>query len=862
MSNEIAGLSAAFAERMRELRTGPTDPRLAPMLAQLQALMRQHVAGATPAVIPLAEEYVVDLPVELTDLLSCYLDTCPARAFAQAAALSESDAGRRILDLSPADRVRMVVAAYHAWAAVRWGGSRGGGLRRVVSDLLRAKLPLTDADAVALVQAAARNGFAYTSDSPNQAILGTLEDHVAARGVSADLRRAVEHLLAEMTRQGADHNAQGRRLRSGVEALLAQPERPGNTVPLFKPKADAWGTAVMAKLATLPAEEQGPIGALLSLAAQGGKNAKPAKGWLKGAVQALEQRDRAQLGEHLLDFIECHEPGTHIALENQETLRALLWLAAMAAPETAARRLEAYAQKCLTFSAAHFAYLSLVLGNASIHAFALMPGTAGAGSLTRLRRKLKRPGEIKAVDKALGALAQARGMSAGELEEIGMPDYGFASDGRIEIAVGPATMVLAITDANTLEISWRAADGAPLKGPPAQVKEGHAGALKQLNARSKEIGETLKAQCARIERLYLEGREWPLDQWRERYVDQPLVRRMAHRLIWSFKLGENWVAGLPTAKGVLDEAGMRLDLDAASVRVRLWHPMQSDAGQVVAWRRQLAYFGITQPFKQAHREIYVLTDAERATHIHSNRFAGHIVQQHLFRALCQARGWSAPAYGSWDPGDNRPMKRLPVAGLQVEFWVDPIEESLAQDQFRFRYLSTDQMRFATSAAEPVPLERIPPVLFSELMRDVDLFVSVANIGNDPTWGARAGGAYGDYWSAAAFGDLTETAKTRHVVLRDLLPGLTIADRCRLEDRFLVVVGKLRTYRIHLGSSNIRMEPNDQYLCIVEDHQNAGGHVRLPFDGDNMLSLILSKAFLLAHDDKIKDQSIVSQIKNR
>jgi hypothetical protein len=145
VSNEIAGLSAAFAERMRELRTGPTDPRLAPMLAQLQALMRQHVAGATPAVIPLAEEYVVDLPVELTDLLSCYLGTCPARAFAQAATLSESDAGRRILDLSPADRVRMVVAAYHAWAAVRWGGSRGGGLRRVVSDLLRAKLPLTDA---------------------------------------------------------------------------------------------------------------------------------------------------------------------------------------------------------------------------------------------------------------------------------------------------------------------------------------------------------------------------------------------------------------------------------------------------------------------------------------------------------------------------------------------------------------------------------------------------------------------------------------------------------------------------------------------------------------------------------------------
>ena len=152
------------------------------------------------------------------------------------------------------------------------------------------------------------------------------------------------------------------------------------------------------------------------------------------------------------------------------------------------------------------------------------------------------------------------------------------------------------------------------------------------------------------------------------------------------------------------------------------------------------------------------------------------------------------------------------------------------------------------------------MLFSELMRDVDLFVGVASIGNDPAWGDRGAGAYGEYWTAAAFGPLTETAKTRHAVLQDLLPGLTIADRCRLEERFLVVAGKLRTYRIHLGSSNIRMEPNDQYLCIVQDHQNAGARVRLPFEGDNMLSVILSKAFLLAEDDKIKDRTIVSQIK--
>ena len=862
MMEEITRLSAALAERMRELRADPTDPRLAPLFAQYQALVRQHMATTVQATTAPTVDYDFDLPTELDALLRGYLNACPAQAFGQAPALSDSETGRQILALPPAERVRMVVATYRAWSAQRWGGPRGSGLRRVVSDLLRAKLPLADVDAIALVQSATREGFAYASHSPNQAVLGAIERHVATSGLSNELRRAIEGLLNEMAVQGAERNVQGRKLKSGVEALLAHRQADtANTLPLFKPKDDAWGVAVMARLAALPVETQGSLGVLLTLASQGGKNAKPAKGWLKSAAQALERFDGARLGEHLVDAIECHEPGTPIALENQATLRALLWLAAMAAPEASARRLETFARKCLTFSPAHFAYLSLVLGNASIHAFALMPGTAGVGSLTRLRRRLKRPGEIKTVDKALAALAQARGMGAGELEEIGLPDYGFAADSRLDITVGSASVVLTITEANTLETSWRAADGSPLKGPPAEVKTHHAEALKELKARTKEIGDTLKAQCARLERLYLGEREWPLEQWRARYLDEPLVAGMARRLIWSFKLGERWLTGLPEAKHVCDERGQRLDLNGSDVHVRLWHPMQTEASHVLAWRQRLASLDITQPFKQAHREIYVLTDAERETNTYSNRFAGHIVQQHLFRALCQARGWTAPAFGMWDPGDSRPMKRVPERDLRAEFWVEPIEEEPSTDQgFKFLYLSTDQVRFATGAGEPVALEQIPAVVFSELMRDVDLFVSVANIGNDPTLGVRNGGAHNEYWTRSAFGELTETAKTRQAVLRDLLPGLTIADRCRLEDRFLVVTGKLRTYRIHLGSSNIMMKPNDQYLCIVQDHQNAGGRVRLPFEGDNTLSLILSKAFLLADDDKIKDVSIVSQIK--
>lgn len=59
-----------------------------------------------------------------------------------------------------------------------------------------------------------------------------------------------------------------------------------------------------------------------------------------------------------------------------------------------------------------------------------------------------------------------------------------------------------------------------------------------------------------------------------------------------------------------------------------------------------------------------------------------------------------------------------------------------------------------------------------------------------------------------------------------------------------------------------MEPNNEYLCIFEDRTFSAPsqkNVFLPFEGDRCLSLILSKAFLLADDRKINDPTFLSQI---
>jgi hypothetical protein len=158
------------------------------------------------------------------------------------------------------------------------------------------------------------------------------------------------------------------------------------------------------------------------------------------------------------------------------------------------------------------------------------------------------------------------------------------------------------------------------------------------------------------------------------------------------------------------------------------------------------------------------------------------------------------------------------------------------------------------------LESIPPVVFSEVMRDLDLFTGVASIGNDPAWDQSQDAPFREYWDAFSFGELTEMTKNRASILERILPRLAIAERCRLDGRFLVVRGDLATYRIHLGSSNVLIEPGSRYLCIIEGAATKGRprNLPLPFEEDHKLSQILSKAFVLADDRKIKDQSILRQ----
>jgi hypothetical protein len=456
-------------------------------------------------------------------------------------------------------------------------------------------------------------------------------------------------------------------------------------------------------------------------------------------------------------------------------------------------------------------------------------------------------------------------MKAAQIEEIAVPDYGLVNGERIE-QFDDYQLVLRLTDVGASELQWFKPDGKPQKTVPAFINQNpeYSERYKNLRDIAKHIKQASSTQRERIDRLYIENLSWSYQDFETYYLNHGLVSLIARKLIW---LLDNQPALF--VEGQWQDEHSNAVSVTEQTQVKLWHPIDSTPETVLAWRDRLEALQLKQPFKQAYREIYLLTDAEINTRVYSNRMAAHILKQHQFNSLAAVRGWKYSLLGAYDDGrDNELAKKtLSAYNLTAQFWIDEIigNTDSFNDAGIWLYVATDQVRFCDANDQAVSLIDVPPLIFSEIMRDVDLFVGVASVGNDPEW--RDGGAdgrqdYRDYWHSYSFGDLTEVAKTRKSVLERLLPRLKIRNVAKIEGKFLIVQGKRHQYKIHIGSGNILIAPNDRYLCIVPSRGKDKNvdNLFLPFEGDTGLSIVLSKAFLLADDDKIKDPTILSQLR--
>jgi hypothetical protein len=407
----------------------------------------------------------------------------------------------------------------------------------------------------------------------------------------------------------------------------------------------------------------------------------------------------------------------------------------------------------------------------------------------------------------------------------------------------------------TAGVTYRGPDGKPRATLPPEVRTRSAGKLAALRAEVKAVRAALARDRAAIDGLLAAPQSWDLATWRARYLDHPVTGRLARGLIWEFRYqddreGEAVVAGIPQDgpapcdRWLLTSEGRVAPLPDHG-DVRLWHPLSAGADEARAWRDLLLGWQIPQPVRQAFREVFMCTAADLQARDYSTRLAGHVFRQKEARALMKGRGWTAEPASARSDGVAR--REFTGAGLRAELCFDPASDDVS-DSGLYDYVVSGQVRFcALSSGTPVPLAEVPPLVFTEAMRDADLVLRATSIGADPQWLDRGGSHRfgGVYWHRFGFGELSESAEIRRDVLQRLLPGLAIADRCTLTDRFLHVRADVRAYRIHLGSGNTLMSPSDRYLPLDATRHPQAAKVVLPFDDDQVLTAILGKAFLLA-----------------
>ena len=266
--------------------------------------------------------------------------------------------------------------------------------------------------------------------------------------------------------------------------------------------------------------------------------------------------------------------------------------------------------------------------------------------------------------------------------------------------------------------------------------------------------------------------------------------------------------------------------------LRIAHPYDLlSAGVWSEFQRYVFTEKIVQPFKQVFREFYPVTEDELSSKTISRRYAGHQVQASKTVALLKMRGWTV----DYEEGLQRVYHKenLVVRMYAMADWFSPADiEPPTLETVQF---------YRRDKWESVAFCDVDPVIFSEVMRDIDLVVSVAHAGGVDPEASHS------------------TVEMRIAMARELLSLLAV-ENVEFQSAHAEVEGSLGKYSVHMGSGVAHVMGRGM-VSIMPVHSQRRGKIFLPFaDEDPRTAEVLSKILLLADDGKIKDPSILAQIR--
>lgn len=439
---------------------------------------------------------------------------------------------------------------------------------------------------------------------------------------------------------------------------------------------------------------------------------------------------------------------------------------------------------------------------------------------------MSKPGAMQAVEIGLANLAS----TAGFPDPLRMT-WALEADSLADLRKGPVTATadgvtatLALTEEAKPQLTYAKGDKLLKSAPPAVRKNKKVAELIERNSELKRAASRVKAS---LETMMCRGDTFSGDELKQLAV-HPLIWPLLSRLVIA---GEG-IIGYPDKGGaVLRNHLCKLEpiKKGESLRIAHCHDLWS-SGEWPQWQRECFAAERVQPLKQVFRELYLVTKQEKSDGTISRRYAGQQINPRQAFALFGQRGWRT------QEGVEKTFYDLAL-NVDVSFlggWGSPTDvEGLTLEGVTFN---------KRGEHKPLQLVDIPPRVFSEVMRDLDLVVSVAHRGGvDPEASAS-------------------TVEMRAALVEETCTLLGIRN-AQIKNSHVLIKGEMSEYSVHLGSGVVHRQPGGS-LCIVAVGAQHRGRLFLPFaDDDPRTAEVISKVLLLARDSEIQDPTILEQIRS-
>ena len=296
-------------------------------------------------------------------------------------------------------------------------------------------------------------------------------------------------------------------------------------------------------------------------------------------------------------------------------------------------------------------------------------------------------------------------------------------------------------------------------------------------------------------------------------LEHPVVKAMLSKLVLFNP--ETQASGFWQDGKLLSPEGTLTPLKAAD-KLLIAHP--SHLFYAVQWDLYQKYLfdkEIKQPFKQVFRELYIPTKDELETSNRSERYQGHQVQPQKTVALLRGRGWTVNYEEGLQKVYHKEGFRATI--YAAADWYTPSDVEAPTLEYVVFYNLKD--------GKEVPMKEINPVIFSEVMRDVDLVVSVAHVGGVDPEASHS------------------TMQMRGALARESA-RLFKLQNVEVKERYILVKTEHGDYSLHLGSGMISR--GGLQINVVAVQSQHRGRVFLPFvDDDPKTAEIISKMKLLS-----------------